>query len=101
MSSGLRLDQESTRLNSSHTVIYTLSLHDASPIFLVITRDAVILVGAGILHYFIGNKMRIKPSWTGKVATVCQMCAIAWVMLQLQFLDHFSIERRDVVRFTA
>src|SRR5216684_759459 len=35
---------------------------------------------------FIGKKMRIKPSWTGKVATVCQMCAIAWVMLQLQFL---------------
>src|SRR5213075_2829803 len=53
---------------------------------LVITRDAVILVGAGILQYFIGNKMRIKPSWTGKVATVCQMCAIAWVMLQLRFL---------------
>jgi CDP-diacylglycerol--glycerol-3-phosphate 3-phosphatidyltransferase len=53
---------------------------------LVITRDAVILVGAGILHYFVGNKMRVKPSWTGKVATVCQMCAIAWVMLQLQFL---------------
>jgi CDP-diacylglycerol--glycerol-3-phosphate 3-phosphatidyltransferase len=53
---------------------------------LVITRDAVILVGAIILHYFIGNKMRIKPSWTGKVATVCQMCAIAWVMLQLHFL---------------
>src|SRR5436309_13039873 len=53
---------------------------------LVITRDAVILVGAGILHYFVGNKMRVKPSWTGKVATVCQMCAIAWVMLQLRFL---------------
>jgi len=53
---------------------------------LVITRDAVILVGAAILHYFIGNKMRVKPSWTGKVATVCQMCAIAWVMLQLRFL---------------
>jgi CDP-diacylglycerol--glycerol-3-phosphate 3-phosphatidyltransferase len=53
---------------------------------LVITRDAVILVGAIILHYFIGDKMRVKPSWTGKVATVCQMCAIAWVMLQLRFL---------------
>src|SRR2546421_3980309 len=53
---------------------------------LVITRDAVILVGAIILHYFIGNKMKVKPSWTGKVATVCQMCAIAWVMLQLRFL---------------
>src|SRR5262249_23970746 len=53
---------------------------------LVITRDAVILVGAAILHYFIGNKMKVKPRWTGKVATVCQMCAIAWVMLQLRFL---------------
>src|ERR1700730_3175493 len=53
---------------------------------LVISRDAVILVGAAILHYFIGNKIRVKPSWTGKIATVCQMCAIAWVMLQLRFL---------------
>ena len=53
---------------------------------LVITRDAVILVGAGIVYYFIGNKTKVKPSWTGKVATVCQMCAIAWVMLQLRFL---------------
>src|SRR5476649_2475850 len=26
------LDRKSTRLNSSHTVIYTLSLHDALPI---------------------------------------------------------------------
>jgi CDP-diacylglycerol--glycerol-3-phosphate 3-phosphatidyltransferase len=53
---------------------------------LVITRDAVILVGAVILHFFIGNKIKVKPSWTGKVATVCQMCAIAWVMLQFHFL---------------
>ena len=53
---------------------------------LVITRDAVILVGAVILHFFIGNKMKVKPSWTGKVATVCQMIAIACVMLQLRFL---------------
>src|SRR5476649_604167 len=27
-----QLDRKSTRLNSSHTVIYTLSLHDALPI---------------------------------------------------------------------
>src|SRR6476646_434842 len=27
-----RVDRKSTRLNSSHTVIYTLSLHDALPI---------------------------------------------------------------------
>jgi len=53
---------------------------------LVISRDAVILVGALILHLLIGDKMRVKPVWTGKVATVCQMCAIGWVMLQLRFL---------------
>jgi CDP-diacylglycerol--glycerol-3-phosphate 3-phosphatidyltransferase len=52
---------------------------------LVITRDAVILVGAIVLHLLIG-KVHIKPNWTGKVATVCQMCAIGWVMLQLHFL---------------
>ena len=53
---------------------------------LVITRDAVILVGSGVLH-LLNGKVRVKPSWTGKVATVLQMGAIAWVMLQLHFLS--------------
>src|SRR5438309_9182160 len=53
---------------------------------LVITRDAVILVGAGVLH-LLNGKVQVKPSWTGKVATVLQMAAIAWVMLQLHFLS--------------
>ena len=52
---------------------------------LVITRDAVILVGAGVLH-LLNGKVHVKPSWTGKVATVLQMAAVAWVMLQLHFL---------------
>jgi CDP-diacylglycerol--glycerol-3-phosphate 3-phosphatidyltransferase len=52
---------------------------------LVITRDAVILVGAGVLHVLNG-KVQVKPNWTGKVATVLQMIAIAWVMLQFHFL---------------
>src|SRR5205814_10507386 len=29
---------------------------------LVISRDAVILFGSAVLHYFIGNKMKVKPS---------------------------------------
>jgi phosphatidylglycerophosphate synthase len=53
---------------------------------LIITRDSVILVGAVILHLLIGDKMRVQPHWTGKVATVCQMIAIGWVMLQFQFI---------------
>src|SRR5713101_6007183 len=52
---------------------------------LVITRDAVILVGAVVLHVLNG-KVQVKPNWTGKVATVLQMIAIAWVMLQFHFL---------------
>jgi len=52
---------------------------------LVITRDAVILVGAGVLH-LLNGKVHVKPRWPGKVATVLQMAAIAWVMLQLHFL---------------
>ena len=52
---------------------------------LVITRDAVILVGSAVLHLLNGN-VKVRTSWTGKVATVLQMAAIAWVMLQLHFL---------------
>jgi cardiolipin synthase (CMP-forming) len=51
---------------------------------LIITRDAVILVGSAVLH-LLNGKVEVRPSWTGKVATVLQMVAIAWVMLQLRF----------------
>jgi phosphatidylglycerophosphate synthase len=49
----------------------------------VITRDAVILIGSAVLHVLNGT-VRVRPSWTGKVATVLQMAAIAWVMLQMR-----------------
>ncbi len=52
---------------------------------LVITRDAVILVGSAVLH-LLNGKVMVRTSWTGKVATVLQMAAIAWVMLQLRVL---------------
>src|SRR5436853_2110655 len=32
----------------------------------VITRDALILVAAGVLQYFLGYNMRIKLGWTGQ-----------------------------------
>jgi CDP-diacylglycerol--glycerol-3-phosphate 3-phosphatidyltransferase len=52
---------------------------------LVITRDVVILVGSVVLH-LLNGKVQVRPSWTGKVATVLQMAAIGWVMLQFTFL---------------
>src|SRR5207237_2615583 len=45
---------------------------------LVISRDAVILVGTAVLYFLVGH-VTVKPNWTGKVATVLQMIAIAWV----------------------
>ena len=57
---------------------------------LVISRDAVILVGAAVL-YLLNGKVHVKPRWSGKVATVSQMIAIGWVMLQFRFIPLFYI----------
>jgi CDP-diacylglycerol--glycerol-3-phosphate 3-phosphatidyltransferase len=50
---------------------------------LVITRDVVIVSGSLLLHVLNGT-VQVRPSWTGTVATVLQMAAIAWVMLQMR-----------------
>ena len=47
---------------------------------LVIGRDAVILIGTIVLH-FINGDVKVRPSWTGKTATVAQMIAIGCAML--------------------
>jgi CDP-diacylglycerol--glycerol-3-phosphate 3-phosphatidyltransferase len=52
---------------------------------LVISRDAILLVGTVVL-YLLNGKVHVKPHWTGKVATVLQMIAIGWVMLQLRII---------------
>jgi len=57
-------------------------LRSTSLAFVPGTRDVVIVVGSAVLH-ILNGKVRVRPSWTGKVATVLQMAAIAWVMLQI------------------
>ena len=52
---------------------------------IVISRDVVLVVGSVILQ-LLNGKVQVRPRWTGKVATFFQICAIAWVMLQLHFL---------------
>jgi CDP-diacylglycerol--glycerol-3-phosphate 3-phosphatidyltransferase len=51
---------------------------------LVITRDAVLVIGSALLHFIVG-KVTIQPTWTGKTATALQMTAIALVLLQFNF----------------
>jgi CDP-diacylglycerol--glycerol-3-phosphate 3-phosphatidyltransferase len=53
---------------------------------LVITRDAVILIGTALLHYLVGT-VQVRPSWIGKTATALQMVAISMVLLQLNFFQ--------------
>jgi CDP-diacylglycerol--glycerol-3-phosphate 3-phosphatidyltransferase len=48
---------------------------------LVIARDAMVVVGAVTLH-LLNGEVKVRPSWTGKTATVTQMIALSLVMLQ-------------------
>lgn len=70
------------------TAIITLSLYPwpvSLPIWfpvLVIARDAVILVGCGLLKFFTGD-IEVRPSVLGKIATALQMAAVSWVLLQI------------------
>ena len=57
---------------------------------LVISRDAILLVGTLIL-YLLNGKVSVKAHWTGKIATVLQMFAIGWVMLQIHVIPLFYI----------
>jgi len=47
---------------------------------LVITRDAVIVIGTALLHYLVGE-VQVKPSWMGKTATALQMVAVSMVLV--------------------
>ena len=60
---------------------------------LVIARDIVIVAGTVTLHYLNGS-VTVRPSWTGKTATVIQMVAIALCMLQVN-LFHTTIAVRS------
>ena len=48
---------------------------------LVISRDIALIIGA-ILIKLLHGKVQIDPHWTGKIATITQITAISWVLLQ-------------------
>ncbi len=52
---------------------------------LVILRDVLSTIGALMIKVHNGS-VRIRPHWTGKVATVTQIVAIGWIMLRLEFI---------------
>jgi CDP-diacylglycerol--glycerol-3-phosphate 3-phosphatidyltransferase len=47
----------------------------------IIGRDLLILIGVVVIHFTAG-KVNVRPRLTGKVATVFQMLAVVWILLQ-------------------
>ncbi len=50
----------------------------------VIARDVITVAGALIIHSLIGG-IHIAIHWSGKLATLFQILAIAWVMFRIPF----------------
>lgn len=50
---------------------------------ILLSRDVLSSIAAWVIHYHTGT-VRIRPHWTGKVATVCQITALLWVMLDIR-----------------
>ncbi len=53
-------------------------------LILVLARDVCIVLGCFLIQ-FVNGDFAARPRWLGKVATVLQMVAIAWVALQVMF----------------
>ena len=71
----------------SAIVILSLNNHpyfDRFPLYLagaVLGRDMILLIGSGVIYYFIG-KVAVRPRLIGKIATVFQMMAVIWALLK-------------------
>jgi CDP-diacylglycerol--glycerol-3-phosphate 3-phosphatidyltransferase len=66
---------------------------------LVIARDVIVVSGAMALQ-FLNGTVRVRPSWTGKVATVLQMIAIGMAMLQWNAFGRDVAVGRHVVHIS-
>lgn len=49
---------------------------------LVISREAVLIAGALVIHIYTGN-VHIRPHWSGKLATVLLMLCVGWALCNL------------------
>jgi CDP-diacylglycerol--glycerol-3-phosphate 3-phosphatidyltransferase len=57
---------------------------DSIPLWLtgiIIGRDFLLVVGLGVIHLIFG-KIKVRPRFIGKIATVLQMICIVWVLLK-------------------
>jgi cardiolipin synthase len=50
----------------------------------IIGRDLLILLGVAVIRFTVG-KVKVHPRLAGKLATVFQMLAVVWILLQWDF----------------
>ena len=58
----------------------------------ILSRDVLILIGMIVIHIVCG-KVKVRPRWLGKVATVLQMATVIWALLKWQsnWLDDIAL----------
>jgi cardiolipin synthase (CMP-forming) len=89
------------------SAVVLLSFHNQTyltplPIWLtsiILSRDALLLLGLVVIHFVCG-KARVRPHFTGKIATVLQMGAVVWTLLKWdsRWLPYWTI---GAAAFTA
>jgi CDP-diacylglycerol--glycerol-3-phosphate 3-phosphatidyltransferase len=48
----------------------------------ILSRDVLAVIGLAVVHFTVG-RVRLRPRWTGKTATVLQMATVIWTLLHL------------------
>jgi CDP-diacylglycerol--glycerol-3-phosphate 3-phosphatidyltransferase len=48
---------------------------------IIIGRDALLVAGLGVIHMMVG-KVKVRPRFIGKIATVLQMIVVLWILLK-------------------
>lgn len=46
----------------------------------ILSRDAILIIGMAVIHYTMG-KIKVRPRIVGKIATICQMAFVLWIIL--------------------
>ncbi|MCB1069078.1 MAG: CDP-alcohol phosphatidyltransferase family protein [Verrucomicrobia bacterium] len=66
---------------------------------LVISRDVILIAGSVLLH-LVTSQVKVKPHWTGKLATALQMLTILLVLLRAS-AEFFEVCLLAAATFTA
>jgi cardiolipin synthase len=71
----------------SGVILFSLDNHPwfgSIPIWLTVTiiaRDLFLLIGMAVIYMTVG-KIKVRPRIIGKIATVCQMLSIGWILVK-------------------